>query len=537
MGSLDKIRSRKALELWCKKFDLDDRFLITEKLDGISALTFTSEGSQKMYTRGNGVKCCDISGFLKIVAVPEITDPSIAVRGELIMKNAVFRDKFSSEYKNARNLVAGQFSSKRVTPHIVTAIDFVAHELIEINAPSQKSPDQQIAILKSFGFAVPSVRRVNLAFLRQPNLNSLLDYNLKNSEYASDGLVISLDAPYKRVTCGNPKHSISFKKEIDVASAIATVREVVWSPSSKNVWIPVVHIEPVKLSGVTISKITGHNAKFIVDNGISPGAKLVCVRSGDVIPHIVEVVERGIEPVTLPSDEWKGVNVIGGQNDLSDVKTIANLLCKLGVKNISIKTVEKLFNKCAVKSFFDVLSLSSDTLSKHFQEKTLHKIISEITKLKSQQHAFTTLVGAAGVLGYGIGEKRVEMLMRIPNFARLKPSPQEILKIDGFSNITADLILQHYDNMTHFVDECKRRGLHLKEDSNDVDDKVAAKKTVCLSGFRDSTLYAKFNISPSVTKKCDALIVEDYSITGKYKQATKLNIPIILKDSLAFTRL
>jgi len=531
MGSLDKIRTKASLETWCRKFEEMSQFVVTEKLDGISALVCTT----RMYTRGNGVRGCDISNFLKFLRIPRI---SHYVRGELIMKNSTFRDQFASEYKNARNLVAGQFSSKNIIEHIMTEIDFVAHELIEIDRPVQRPPSEQIEILKHHGFNVPIFRSVNKSFLKQELLNELMDQNRKESEYSSDGLVITFDDAYEKNTAGNPKHMISFKKEIDIASAIATVREVVWSPSSKNIWIPVVHIDPVNLSGITISRLTGHNAKFIVDSGISSGAKLICVRSGDVIPHILKVIERGFEPVKLPSDKWKGVNVITEQNDLSDVKVITNLLCKLGVKNISLKTVAKLYNKCNVKTFFDVLTLTSDNLTTVFQEKTRNKIISEILNLKSQQHKFSTLVGASGVLGYGIGEKRVEMLIKNDTtFMHVSPTLSELLKIDGFSIITGQLILQNHASMVEFVNECKKRGIRVKEDEDLVNEYNQAKETICLSGFRDPMLAEKFNISESVTKKCVALVVQDNIRTNKYKQAEKLKIQIIRRTSEEFTNM
>jgi len=54
---------------------------------------------------------------------------------------------------------------------------------------------------------------------------------------------------------------------------------------------PVVIYESVYLSGADLTNATGHNARFIIDNGIGPGAKIKITRSGDTIPKVLLVVE------------------------------------------------------------------------------------------------------------------------------------------------------------------------------------------------------------------------------------------------------
>ena len=49
---------------------------------------------------------------------------------------------------------------------------------------------------------------------------------------------------------------------------------------------PTILLEPVAIGGVEIKRVTGNNAKFIVDNKIGPGAQVEIIRSGDVIPKI-----------------------------------------------------------------------------------------------------------------------------------------------------------------------------------------------------------------------------------------------------------
>jgi NAD-dependent DNA ligase len=67
----------------------------------------------------------------------------------------------------------------------------------------------------------------------------------------------------------------------------------------------------VVLGGVRIEYATGFNAGYIRDHRIGVGAMVRVVRSGDVIPHILEVMEPAVETM-MPEHRygWKGVDAV-----------------------------------------------------------------------------------------------------------------------------------------------------------------------------------------------------------------------------------
>jgi NAD-dependent DNA ligase len=90
LGSLDKIKpDTRELDNFFKKFSKP--FLISEKLDGLSALLHIENKQYKLYTRGNGSEGQDISYLIPLMNMNLKIEEDIAVRGELIMKENVFR--------------------------------------------------------------------------------------------------------------------------------------------------------------------------------------------------------------------------------------------------------------------------------------------------------------------------------------------------------------------------------------------------------------------------------------------------------------
>ena len=577
MGSLDKKRDEKSLDSWLDK-TCTDNFVISGKLDGISAL-YDPEHN-KLYTRGNGQTGCDISRFIKYLdlekaktiaketfdlmldAIPEQTwknTPLTAfVRGELIMVNKVFDRKYKTEFKNPRNLVSGQFGKKTINKDIVADISFVLYEVIISGMSWQCPASKQLQSSHMLPWIKMKRSEINVE-----SLTKLLDKWSKDCVFAMDGLVVTEDSKYTRNTSGNPKYSIAFKKETGTKTAVTTVTEVTWDVSRWGLLKPVVHIEPVQLSGVTIQKCSGHNAKYILDNKIGLGAEIVCVRSGDVIPYIVSVVKPS-DNVILPSSIWSGVDLQaeGGEaDDAIEIKTLTNIFSKLEVKHISAKTIEKMYNECGLTTFPKMLNCTKKELQPVFKNKSADRIVAGMTDLKSRSVKVSVVVGAAGVLGFGLGAKRVENLFAcLPSLRsgdwETVPTVEDVCRVDGFAKKMAERVVQYFPTMTSFLRLCVDNGLQLTSFSEselpqpverreaistcpapverELPQPVERRKTkICLSGFRDKTLEKDFHVLSSVTKECEVLVCKSFEKeTMKMKKAEDLGIKIILVDEI-----
>ena len=85
--------------------------------------------------------------------------------------------------------------------------------------------------------------------------------------------------------------------------AQTVVEKVIWNPSKDMKLIPVVVMKTVSLSGANLNRAAAHNAKYVIDNGLGPGAVITVVRSGKVIPYIKSVDQPAVK-VELPDVDY-----------------------------------------------------------------------------------------------------------------------------------------------------------------------------------------------------------------------------------------
>ena len=107
MGSMDKIKNNeKELNNWIKKYNNENGYVLSDKLDGISGLLQHIDGETKLYTRGDGYYGQNITHLIKFINnIPDLTDSKeeITVRGELIITKDNFK-KIKTEDNTIKNV-------------------------------------------------------------------------------------------------------------------------------------------------------------------------------------------------------------------------------------------------------------------------------------------------------------------------------------------------------------------------------------------------------------------------------------------------
>ena len=542
MPSADKVKPD-SLNKWLNKFN--GPYVISSKLDGVSALLTVSNNSKKLFSRGNGEIGQDISNLIpNIENIKNVNPGNIVVRGELIISDDDFNNHFKNSKANARNMVSGLVTSKTIQKEEMKYMHFVVYEVIE---PKLK-PFDQLKYAKEKGFEVVDNEikdTIDLEFAS----NTLVDWR-KNSKYMIDGIIITDNNIYKREN-KNPKHMVAFKMVLDDQKRESEVIGVTWNTSKHGLKKPVVQIKPVNIGGVIVKNISGQNGKFILSNKIGKGALIEVVRRGDVIPYIEKII-RPAKQADMPQEEYTwtdtNVDIVVTKDNESQIQESLAFFKGIDVDGLGIGNIRK-FNKEGYKSIPQILNMSFDDILKieGFKEKSakrIHDSLTEYTKENFRNVPLSKIMGLSGSFGRGLGErKNKEVLKMYPNLLKDELTEEElyekILKVPGFSTKTAK---QYSKNMKKFKEFAKESKIDIKRTNNntintkiDKSNPLFEKKFVFTGGkVTDLEEYIIKNggeISNSVTSKTFAVITKDIETEStKSKKAEALGIPVYSVD-------
>lgn len=544
LGSMNKIKyegSSESLRRWLNKHKADE-YIIENKLDGISCLLEFKNQQIKLYTRGDGSKGSDISylaPYLKNIPrnLKELKE-KIYIRGELIMNKKTFENKYSDEFANPRNMVAGRIGSKTLKIGI-SDIEFIAYEIVQENILPK--PQEQLITLRELGFKVVDYSIIKSSELTSEKLLENLLYNIQESDFEIDGIIVQGNLEYRRNLSGNPDYAFAFKARLDKNLVDVVVDKVEWNISKWGVIKPRIKIKPVSLGGVTITYTSGFNAKYILDNKIGPGSVLKLTRSGDVIPFIIEVV-KGSKIAQFPDIEyeWNDTKVdihILESNQTTCIKLIVSFFAALKIKHVSEATVTKMYEH-GLDNIIKIVSAKREDFEKiegfgsRLAERTYENIQNGF-----QNVPLYLLLGASGIFGMGMGIKKIELLFNtfpdiLEEYKKMKKDDlyQTINGIHGFSDKTTVKIIKNLPWAAKFVEKLSPF-IQLKRVETKVSNEFMNKKIV-FSGFRDAKLEEEIKkrggkVTTTVSKNTSMLVaLNKEEGSSKIEKAKELNIPI-----------
>lgn len=560
MGSMDKVKTRDGVKNWLKDYSdsfnpIENTYVVSDKLDGASALLIYEKGELKMYTRGNGKIGRNISTIAQNMLIPHYSfvPEGSMIRGELIVTKQNFQ-KYKEKYSSSRAMVNGIIGSKTLDVKLLKVLDFVAFELVE---PVLK-PSIQFKKLKEYGFKTPNVEKTTLKQLDTWNtINNNIDdsqdiskditedknrvigsfiYNtlLKHrsqSKYEIDGIIITHDKIYPRNTSGNPKHSFAFKANSD--GILTTVVKIIWNTSKHGYLIPTVEVEPIDLGSI-VKHATGFNAKYILDNNLGPGSKIKVNLSGEVIPYITQIVESTQAQMPTCNYVWNKtkVNIIlenPEENKELQHKTILTFFRTIGVENLSTGIIKRLIdnNFDSIKKIIEMTKL--DFLGMDgIQEKMANKLYNNIHKVVDNTIEASWIMSASLKFGHGFGIKRFDaILQKYPDILNIDVNYELIEAIDGFSHITAKQFVDNLDKFKEFMVKHPMIKLHITDATENIESNLFEGKKFVLTGARDKEIIEFINnnggvISNNIKKDTYMLIAKNIDITSSKASAAQL---------------
>jgi len=232
-------------------------------------------------------------------------------------------------------------------------------------------------------------------------------------------LVIQLNSLAYRKRLGNtskfPRWAVAYKYEAEQAET--EVLEIVCQVGRTGSITPVANLEPVFVSGSTVSRATLHNEDEIRKKDIRVGDRVVIEKAGEIIPKVVRVVDlqsKRNKPFKMPTlcpecqtrifrpegeAAWRCVNAACPAQLKERLKHFASRKA-MDIDHMGPAVIDQLVESGRVENFSDLYTLKQEEVVglERLAEKSAKNLIDAIRKSKS--------AGLARLL-FGLGVRHV----------------------------------------------------------------------------------------------------------------------------------
>lgn len=554
------------------KLSSDDsiEYICELKIDGL-AISINYENGKLLSaaTRGDGMVGENVTENIKtIFSIPKTlkTKKSFEVRGEVYLPKKSFEllNKEREEnnevlFANPRNAAAGslrQLDSKITAKRRLSA--FIYSVVGDENINSQK-----MALTVAADLGLP----VNPNFKLCKTIDEVVDYIMYWEEhkqdlpYEIDGIVIKVNSYLLQEEIGStqksPRWATAYKfPEEELATKLLDIE---LSVGRTGIITPVAVLNPINISGSTVSKASLHNKDIIDELDIHIGDMVVVKKAGEIIPKVVRVVEelrlanseKYIMPNICPSCESKTFTKEGDpftrclNSDCPEqnIRKIIHFASReaLNIEGLGDKVVATLYEKGIIKHTIDLFSLDRNKLVEleRMGDKSVDNLLNAIEN--SKQNSLDKVIFALGILNVGkkAGKILAEYYKNLTNFS--KATVDELLELPDIGLITAESIVDYLSNDSNlrFINELIEIGMNPQyEIQNKNADNIFSGKTIVLTGKlveltrNEAKEYLErfgAKVTGSVTSKTDYVIAGEKA-GSKLAKAEQLGIQVLSED-------
>jgi len=546
------------------------------KFDGLAvSLIYENGYFVRGATRGDGINGDDVTANLKTIrSIPLKSDSeeflNFEVRGEVYIRKDDFL-KLNEEqvtrgeklFSNPRNTAAGTLKLKdsRVVasrPLNIFTYSFYANDR-KLNSHSDN-----LNILKRMKFPVSkySGKAGDISDVKKycDEIEKIRD----TLPYEIDGVVVKVNSLRQQEIIGSvaksPRWAVAYK--FKAKEKITRINSITLQVGRTGTVTPVAELEPVFLSGSTISRATLHNFEEIRRKDIREKDMVKIEKGGDVIPKVIEVVlsERGKNSV--PYIEPNNCPVCGTKLEKSETEiyiSCPNYFCSsqvqgriehfvqrdaMDIEGLGESIVSVLIDKKLIEDYGDLYALkekSKELLAiERFGVKSVDNMLSAIEK--SKEKPFEKVLFAIGIKH--IGERTAKLIAG--HFGSLdklsNASEEEIDDIHEIGPAIAQSLVRFFRDKKSIVliDKLKKAGLKFETEKtagSQISDKFKNRIFVLTGTLEKFTrneageLIEKLGgrVTSSVSKKTD-FVVAGSEAGSKLEKAKVLGVTILTEE-------
>lgn len=556
-------------------------YTLEPKLDGLTiVLTYENGVLVQGATRGNGEVGDDVTANvrtvntvpLRIPVEPDGPEPPerLVVRGEVLFLLDDF-DRLNQEriqrgddpFINPRNAASGTLKQKDSRITAERPLTAYVYDVVDVFGISWDKRWDALVYIKALGFSLaPDIQHYESldAVIKQI---PVWERRRENLAYEIDGLVVKVNDMrlYRElgVVGKDPRGAIAYK--YPAQEATTTLLDVGVNIGRTGRVVPSAVLEPVFVSGVTVSSATLHNYDFVKDHDIRVKDRVIIKRSGDVIPYVIGPVpgsrdgsEIPIEPpercpycdAAIVKKDEEAVDYYCPNPDCPErvFRQIDFFVSRggLDIDGLGEQTVKVLLDNDLIADEADIFYLKPEQLTplERFAEKKVDNLMRSIEAAKSRPLA--QVLTALGIEGVG-GTVSELLVSHYPSLDALQDvTAEQLEEIDGIGPVIARNVVGWFaeEHSHRVLKKLKAAGVRWEAEQQQLASTALDGLTFVLTGTlptltRDEAkgLIEQHGgrVTSSVSKKTNYVVVGE-SPGSKLDKANKLGVPTLREDEL-----
>ena len=567
---LDSFHRRVLDAVGTENFD----YHVELKLDGVALSVLYANGRlQRAATRGDGQEGDDITANARTIRTlplrvrSEAQPPAMfEVRGEVVMLRDDFRrlnERREREgeklFANPRNSTAGTLKMQDSRIVAERSLTMFAYAYLSSEAPrTQSAALQQLRLM---GFNVNEHTRVCHGMGEVKEFCDAWEYRRDELPYDIDGVVVKVDDLAMQRSLGavakSPRWAIAYK--FPARSERTRLKDIIFQVGRTGTVTPVAVLDPVFISGSTVSRATLHNEDVIRTLDIRIGDSVMVEKGGDVIPKVtgadLSLRQTDAAPFSFigrcPVCETALVRPDGEASWYCDNPEcpaqvrgrIAHFASRaaMDITGLGESVIDTLAERDFIHSYADLYTLEEHrgrlVELDRFGERSVDNLLRGIAE--STKRPYDRVLYALGIRFVGQGVAAL-LARHFPELELLVAADQDaLIAVEGVGPRIAESVVRFFrdPHSLELVDRLRKAGVRFKaerdEDARELP--YFAGKTFVLTGTlgtmtRDEAklLILRYGgkVTGTVSPKTDIVIAGE-SAGSKLEKAVKLGIEVI----------
>lgn len=589
MTSLDNVFSAGEMQDWLDRTPAST-YLTELKIDGLSIdLVYRNGRLTSAATRGDGRVGEDITNNARVIPdIPhslstneEFPLPALVeIRGEVYMRPSDFEEINQQRladgkpaFANPRNAAAGGLRMKDPAEVKKRRLQMVCHGIGAREGFSPATQHEAYRAMAAWGLPVsPYTKQVHSSREVQEQVSYWADHR-HDAIFEMDGLVVKVDDIREQRALGTtsraPRWAIAYKYPPEEVTTTLLNIEVGVGRTGRVT--PFAIMEPVFVSGSTVSLATLHNQAEVKRKGVRIGDTVIIRKAGEIIPEVLgPVLEKrdGTEkewtfPEKCPSCGAKLAPQRDGDADWRCPNTRscpAQLAARLeylasrkgmDIEALGEKAATDLITSGVLHDEGDLFDLDEEKLLKSAAYTTKAGNLNAqgkklLENLRTARHAdFWRVLVSLSIRHVGPIAARA-LATRYGSMETLRAAPvEDLAETDGVGGIIAASFKEWFDVDWHreIVRKWAEAGVTMEVEDTDKPEQTLDGLTIVVTGTlenfsRDSAKEAILSrggkASGSVSKKTDYVVVGE-NAGSKADKARELGVAVL--DEPGFERL